>query len=92
MKRFKNFILRLARPWPLGFDPARISLNASRARKALSIKDLLIVSRYNPFKGQRDLKILELHEKGLPQSIIVELSGLGDSSISRIILGKKSRG
>ena len=85
----KKIWKRLKGPWPYGFNPRRGSEAGKRAWRTLSIRERLMISCHNPFRGQREAMIFELSNRGLPQSIIVELSGISKASVSRIVLREK---
>jgi len=76
-------------PWPYGFDGEKASPKAKSAWAALSIEERLAISRYNPYRHERNAMLLELSRRGLTQSIISEISGVPIRTVEKIMSEKK---
>jgi len=59
---------------------------AKRLIELIGADELSKISMDYPFRKERDAKIQELYRRGVPQIVLTEVSGLSDSSISRICL------
>jgi len=79
--------------WDYGLDIDRASQEALSAWRLLNRSERLIVSKLNPAKDLRDEMIRTLsREFGFRQVVLVQLSGLSRSHISRILQsGAKNR-
>jgi len=64
----------------------QLSLEAKRVREALDKKQKELIRKENPFRKLRAEVIRELLGKGVKGVVLAELSGLTDSTISRINL------
>lgn len=72
--------------WPYGFDEKQAPSNAIEVWKLLSKVERLLISRFNPSRVSRDETLRSLNEDlKLDQKILVRLSGLSRSTISRIL-------
>ena len=80
-------------PWDFGANPGGFSKKSRVIWEMLSIEDRLLVSRFNPFLGDRNLGLRRLNRRGLRQKILSEISGLSLSMIKRITVGaRKEKG
>jgi len=69
-------------PWPLGY--IRISSEAEILARLLPFEQLVLISRHNPVKMERNRALKKLNKQyGVPQAILKELSGLAFSTIKR---------
>jgi len=64
---------------------ARLSPEAQAVWERLDVETKRNIQKTNPFKINRDQAILELKAKGLRAEILSELTGLGRSSLYRIV-------
>lgn len=72
--------------WSYGFDEKQAPSNAIEAWKLLSEVERLLISRFNPSRVSRDLTLKTLNEDlKLDQIILVHLSGLSRSTVSRVL-------
>lgn len=60
--------------------------------KEIDQKTLKSIQKDNPFRKIRDEAIAALGKRGIRNIVLMELSGLSDSSISRILQNKPKRG
>lgn len=78
-------------PWPIGVDLTKASDDAKFAATLLSPKELIIVSRFNVFKGYRNKTMRKIKWRyGIPQNIMAELTGLSLQAIKGITPKKKA--
>jgi hypothetical protein len=76
-------------PWPVGLDEGKASQRALAAAKILGREELLAVSKFNPFREDRDKAIRKLRRRRrLPIWVLGELSGFCRGTVSRILRGK----
>jgi hypothetical protein len=71
-------------PWRYGCD-LEMSMHAMAAWRALTITEQLIVSRHCPFISERDRLLRKLHTSGVSNLVLVCISGLSSSAVSRIV-------
>jgi len=73
--------------WPYGFDEKHASSpSVVEAWKLLSKVERLLISRFNPSRVSRDMALRTLNKDlNLDQIILVHLSGLSRSTVSRIL-------
>ena len=80
-------------PWDFGSNPGGLSKKSRIIWEMLSIENKLLISKFNPFLGDRNLGLRRLNRRGLSQKILSEISGLGLSMIKRITAGaRKEKG
>jgi len=74
-------------PWPFGVRIDReLSPRGLVVFGSMGVVEKLSVSKFNPYKTERDQALLRWNLAGISQSVLSELSGLSRSTISRIIL------
>ncbi len=78
-------------PWPFGYNAVGSASNAPLAWAVLTLEEKLAISRHNPFKRERNEALIGLHERGLTQEILRDLSGLHLHTIERITKKKRSK-
>jgi hypothetical protein len=70
---------------PYGFDDWRtLSRRARSAAKCLTHDQLLAISRFSPFKVERNRVLMDLKRKGMSQAVLGELSGLSRRQVEVI--------
>ncbi len=79
-------------PWPIGLNEGKASPRALAAAKILGREELLAISKFNPFRGERDRAIRKLRQRRLPIWLVAELSGYCRGTIGRILRGKSWHG
>lgn len=85
-RRINNYMKEKANPpWPIGFNEEQASRDAILAWEMLSAEERLVVSKHNLFYRVRDDKLCELHKEGLSVRILVELSGLSETAIYKML-------
>lgn len=62
-----------------------LSPKAQKALEALTEKERRVIRKDNPLRAERNEAIRSLGARGLTQSILAELTGLGHSAIRRIL-------
>jgi len=65
------------------------SKNAQRLIKILSEEEILQTRKDNPFRIERNNRIRALYNRGVTQVVLAEVSGLSNTSISRICCKKR---
>lgn len=75
-------------PWPYGIK-GKASDRAHTTWNTLSQSEKLAVLKQNPFKKDRNKIIKELSNRGIPQAVLSELSGLCANVIKRVTLKNK---
>ncbi len=65
------------------------SEEAQRVLEALSDDDIKQLRRENPFRNERNAKIIELRKRGVKIIIISEISGLSDTALRSIIRNER---
>jgi hypothetical protein len=61
---------------PIGLRWERLSPRARGAAKRLTYDELLTISKFNPFKAERNAALRKWKRKGMSQAVLSELSGL----------------
>ena len=63
-------------PWAFGFDPTNGTPEAIVVWRSLTLEEKLLISKYSPFRVERNELIRQLKELRISQKVICELSGL----------------
>ncbi len=87
----KNSVNERKLPWPFGYNAVGSASNAPLAWAVLTLKEKLAISRFNPFKRERNEAIIALYKRGLTQKILRDLSGLHLHTIEKITRKKRSK-
>lgn len=76
-------------PWPYGIT-GEASERANTTWNTLSQGEKLAISKHNPFKQDRNKIIKQLNDRGIPQRVLCEMSGLS-STVIKIVTHKGKR-
>ncbi|MDY6989225.1 MAG: hypothetical protein SWQ30_14335 [Thermodesulfobacteriota bacterium] len=66
----------------------KLSPKAQKALESLSEAERRVIRKNNPLRAERNEAIRSLSARGLTQSVLAELTGLGHSAIRRILKPK----
>ncbi|SHH29984.1 hypothetical protein [Desulfofustis glycolicus] len=64
------------------------SKKAKKLVDLLSAEEVMQVQKDNPFRVERNAKIVALRQRGVAQVVLAEISGLSDTTISNICAEK----
>lgn len=77
-------------PWPYGIS-GDASERANTIWNTLSQIEKLSISKHNPYGKDRNKIIHELHRRGIPQVVLVEMSGLSFSVVRFVTYKDKEK-